>query len=238
MPYSPANPFDYLMSGGFRSYNGVPSKQDAFIYGFNPQYDNGKGQTGQMQLLTLTNQGALRVDVGTGISINASFSGLSISVGNVAVTGVTNVTGQVAITNPVLAVTGNVQASLTGNVPVQVVNAIAVTGTSWQKVSSSGYVSLFAPLSATSCLVNKIQGISKTSTQPSWIQVYDGATGAGCFPVASVPTLQNNAWFIDLAEAGVAFSSGVTIVNSTDGVLLQQAGLSADLFATVVWKAS
>lgn len=205
MAYSPANPFDYLMSGGFRSYNGVPSKQDAFSYAFNPFYDNGKGQTGQMQLMTLTNQGALRVDVGSGITVNATFTG-----------------GPVTIQN-------------TAPIPVSGVVQATVVIPTYQKVSSSGYVSTFSPLSGP-CFVNKINGISKTSAQPSWIQVYDGPTGAGNFPVASVSVGTNNNWFLDLAENGVAFANGLTLVNSLDGVTINQSGLGADFFATVVYR--
>lgn len=130
--------------------------------------------------------------------------------------------------------------SFTGSIEVDnvpVVNAIAsgnAYAAPWQKVSSSGYVSQFQPLVGSS-VVSKINGISKSSTIPSYIQVYDGATGAGCFPVASVSVLGQNNWFIDFAENGVVFNSGVNIINSTDGVLVTQY-TGVDFFASVVYR--
>lgn len=205
MSYSPANPFDYLMSGGFRSYNAVPSKQDTFVYAFNPYYDNGNGKTGQMQLMTTDNQGALRVNVGTGISVSASLTGGSVTVNN------------------------------TAPIPVSGVFQATVNPTTFSKVSSSGYVSSFSPLSGPS-VVSKIQGISTGISQPQFILVYDGATGAGNFPVASVPTQPNNAWFIDLSENGVAFNSGIVVTNSTNGISVTQAGLGPDFFSTIIYR--
>jgi hypothetical protein len=104
----------------------------------------------------------------------------------------------------------------------------------WKKVSSSGYVSSFSP-TVGSHLVSKVQGISKTTVNPGYILVYDGATGAGNYPVASVAVSQNNNWFIDFAEAGVQFNDTLTLVNSSDGVTPVQYG-TPDFFATVVYK--
>lgn len=104
----------------------------------------------------------------------------------------------------------------------------------WKKVSSSGYVSSFSP-TVGSHLVSKVQGISKTTVNPGYILVYDGATGAGNYPVASVAVSQNNNWFIDFAEAGVQFDNGLTIVNSSDGISPVQYG-TPDFFTTVIYK--
>lgn len=254
MAYNPANPFAYLMSGAERTFNHLPNQQyAAFNYLYNPYADNGHGITGQHQLFTSNDQGALRVDIGTGIQLSASITGVTVNIPpSTAVTGVVNVTGQIAITNPLLAVSGAVQATvvnalaITGSVAT---NLAAVTGqlaaisaqmavltgaTSWQKVASSGYVGAFSPL-ASAALVNKINGISKAGATSSFVLVYDGATGAGAFPVASVTTQPGNNWFIDLAEAGVQFNSSLVIVNSTDAINPVASG-PADFFASVIYR--
>ncbi len=233
MAYNPANPFAYLMSGAERTFNHLPNQQyAAFNYAYNPYADNGNGITGQHQLLTTDNQGALRVNIGTGINISANVTGVTVNIPpSTAVTGTVAITGQVAITNPIVPVSGIVQANITNPV-------VAVTGTvnptAWQKVASSGYVGTFSPL-ASAALVNKINGISKAGATSSFILVYDGATGAGAFPVASVATQGAQNWFLDLAEAGVQFNTSLTIVNSTDAISPVASG-PADFFASVIYR--
>ncbi len=233
MAYNPANPFAILMSGAERTFNHLPNQQYAsFNYAYNPYADNGNGITGQHQLLTTDNQGALRVNIGTGINISANVTGVTVNIPpSTAVTGVVNVTGQIALTNPIVPVSGIVQANITNPV-------VAVTGTinptAWQKVGSSGYVGSFSPLGG-AALVNKINGISKVGATSSFILVYDGATGAGNFPVSSITTQGGQNWFIDLAEAGVQFNSTLTIVNSTDAISPVGSG-PADFFCSVVYR--
>lgn len=232
MPYSPANPFDLLFSGGNRSYNKFLDKQQVFTYGFNPAYDNGNSLTGQWQPFTMDNAGALRVNIGTGISISASVTGVNVTVpSSTAVTGVVAVTGGVTILNPSL--------------PVQVVNAIAVTGqlasdigtvtgqlsalqisvnlltgmVRWQKTKTAGYVTGSTAV-ANSCLLNKVMGYSNTAQAQAFVQVFDSATipATGSTPDFSTNVQPGQNWFIDLAENGVVFSNGVTVVQSSSPI--------------------
>ncbi len=232
MAYNPANPFANLMSGAERTFNHLPNQQyAAFNYVYNPYAVNG-GITGQHQLMTTNDQGALRVDIGTGINISANVTGVTVNIPpSTAVTGVVTVVGQVAVTGSVASnldvVTGQLAA-------IQTQMATLTGATKWNKVASSGYVGAFAPLAA-SALVNKINGISKANATSSFILVYDGATGAGNFPVASVATQPGNNWFIDLAEAGVQFNTNLTIVNSTDAISPVASG-PADFFASVIYR--
>lgn len=231
--YTPANPYDVQFSGANRSYNKVGAQnQTNFNMVYNPFYQTDAGITGQWQPITTDNQGALRVTIGTGLQISASITGVTVNIPpSTAVTGVVNVTGQIAITNPLVAVSGAVQATITNPV-------VAVTGTInssvWQKVASSGYVGVFSPLAAPA-LVNKINGLSKAGATSSFILVYDGVTGAGNFPIASIGTQPGANWFIDLAEAGVQFNTNLTIINSTDAITPVNSG-PADFFATAVYR--
>lgn len=224
--YTPANPFDFLMSGGFRSYNKTPDKQQSFMYAFNPYYDNGNGQTGQLQYLTTNNQGALRVDIGTGINISANITGLAVTVSNpIAVTG-----GQIDV---------NGFSTLTGQVAVIQTQLASLTGTvssKWQKTKTAGYATVYGAITG-SLLVNKVQGYTKTVVQPSFIQLFDAAAAPvpGAIPdfIVSVQTVNN--WFIDLAEAGVQFNNGLQIVNSSTPDVYTALGAS-DFIANVVYK--
>lgn len=221
------------MSGAERTFNHLPNQQyAAFNYLYNPYADNGHGITGQHQLFTSNDQGALRVDIGTGINISANVTGVTVNIPpSTAITGVVNITGQIAITNPIIPVSGIVQANITNPV-------VAVTGTinstAWQKVGSSGYVGVFSPLGG-AALVNKINGISKIGATSSFILVYDGATGIGAFPVASITTSPGNNWFLDLAEAGVQFNNVLTIINSMDAISPVSSG-PADFFVSVIYR--
>lgn len=116
----------------------------------------------------------------------------------------------------------------------QTATLVAEATNRWKKVSSSGYVSSFSP-TVGAHLVSRVMGISKTTVNPGYVLLYDGPTGVGNFPVASVAVNQNNNWFLDFAEAGVQFNNGLTVVNSSDGVSPIQYG-TPDFFATVIYK--
>ncbi len=225
MAYDPANPFDNLMSGGFRSYNGAPANTQSMSYAFNPYYRDDKGHTGQLQLLTLNNEGALRVDIGTGISISANITGLGVTVNNpIAVTG-----GQIDV---------NGFSTLTGQVAQLQVAVDSLTGTissKWQKTKTAGYADVYGALTG-NCLVSTIQGYSKTSTIPSFIQVFDSATvpATGSNPDFVVATQTNN-FFVNLPDAGVEFMQGVQIVNSSSADSYVPYG-SADFVSSLVYK--
>lgn len=254
MPFVPANPYESFFSGqGRRSYNNMPdTKQASFGYVFNPSYDNGNGLTGQFQPLTSDNQGALRVNIGTGINIAATITGISVSANSiVAVTGFVNVTGNINLTNPLLAVSGVVQANITNSTlstnPTGVVlnsisgqlvtlnTAIAsLTGTisnRWQKVVTTGYANLFTPITGR-CLINKVNGYSKTPLAPGFIQMIDGfATGIN--PISLAVQSGSNYWY-EFADDGVEFSNGFAMWNSSDPINVQT-GL-ADFTAQVIFK--
>lgn len=204
MAFDPANPFDYMFSGGNRSYNKVgDSKQTTFGQVFNPYYVNG-GISGQWQPATTNNQGALRVDIGTGISVtaNATFTGGNVTVVNSAPIPVTGV----------------------------------VTSATWLKTKTVGYVATFSA-SAVPCVVNKVQGFTKTSTQPSYIQLHDSAStpAAGANPDFVVAVQSNNNFFVDLAEAGVTFTNGLQVVNSSVPDIYTAIGAS-DFICSAVLK--
>lgn len=113
---------------------------------------------------------------------------------------------------------------------------IAQMASKWQKVKTTGYVATFSA-SATPCLVNKVQGFTKTSTQPSYIQLFDSATTpvAGANPDFVVAVQSNNNYFLDLAEAGVEFLNGLQIVNSSTPDVYTAIGAS-DFIASIVLK--
>jgi hypothetical protein len=219
MAYNPANPFAILMSGAERTFNHLPNQQyAAFNYAYNPYADNGNGVTGQHQLLTTNDQGALRVDIGTGIQISATVDDIAITGGQINVIGFSTLTGQVA----------QLQVS---------VDAIADTVTTkWQKVKTTGYVDTFNA-SATPKLVNKVQGYTKTITQPSFIQLFDSATTptAGAVPDFVITVQTTNNWFLNLAEEGVEFTAGLQIVNSSTPDVYTALG-APDFIASAVLK--
>lgn len=218
MSYNPANPFDFLFSGANRSYNKVGAQnQSSFGLVYNPFYDNGAGVTGQWQPITTNNQGALRVDIGTGIQISATVDDIAITGGNINVNGFDVLTGQVAQ----LQVAVN---TLTGTV-----------SSKWQKAKTAGFAEVYGAHTG-SCLVNKVQGYSKTSTIPSFIMIFDKATAPtpGDVPDFVVATQPNN-WWINLAEAGVEFVNGLQIANSSDAAVYTPYG-AQDFIANVVYK--
>jgi len=219
---------------------------------------NGKPVTGAWIPTTATSDGRILVDIGTGIQISASITGVSVTVDNtvliaqgqtgiayqagisgqlsngIAVTG-----GQIAVPSVVNAISsGNsLLSTVTGQIAVLNTAVASLTGTvssRWQKSSSNGYVSSFNPVTG-HCLVSKVQGYSKASPFPAHILLYDGSSGAGNYPAFSVPTTSGSSWFIDLAEQGVEFASGVNLINSSDAVLNVPYGTN-DFFASVVYK--
>lgn len=227
MPYSPANPFDTLFSGANRSYNGMDTKQVGFNQAYNPYYSNGSSSnpiTGQWQPITTDSQGAIRVNIGTGITV--SVTGVETIVGNVAVTG-----GQIDV---------NGFSTLTGQVAQLQVQVAALTGTltsKWQKSKTAGFATVYGAVTG-NVLINKVQGFTKTSAQPSYIQLFDTgvAPSAGSTPDFVVAVQTNNNYFLDLAEAGVQFNNGLQVVNSTTPDVYTALG-AADFTSSVVYKA-
>jgi|GEM_PF-4393849 hypothetical protein len=217
------------------------------------------------------NTGAWRPLFPTDFNANIDITGLTVSVGAVAVTGapVVTLTGvqNVNVTNPVLAVSGNLSASissvavtgapvvtLTGNQNVNVINPIlaisgnvvvasttisnplSITGIpTYQKISSTGYVSTFSPLTGPN-YINKIFGYSNVGLVGGvgYIQVFDGVTGGNNL-LATLPVQSGNSWFMDFAENGTVFTSGITIINSSDPILNKHYSTN-DLFVTIVYR--
>lgn len=124
------------------------------------------------------------------------------------------------------------QAAISGQTATLVTEAT----TRWQKTKTNGYVGLFSAITGVT-LINKAQGYTKTTTQPSFLMLFDtgSAPVAGSVPdfVASVQATNN--WFLDLAEAGVQFNHGLQIVNSTTADVYTPVGAS-DFTASVVYK--
>lgn len=240
MSYAPANPFSNMFSGGNRSYNSMDTKSVSFGQVFNPHYVNGT-ISGQWTPITTNDQGAIRVDIGTGINISATVTGVTVNIPpSTAVTGFVNVTGQVAITNPIVPVSGVVQANIT-NAVVAVSGAVqatvvgTVTAATWGKVKSAGYVATFSA-SAVPVIVNKVQGFTKTNTQPSFIQLFDAAAtpSAGANPDFVVAVQTNNNFFVDLAEAGVVFTNGLQIVSSSTADVYTAIGASDFIVSAII----
>jgi hypothetical protein len=220
--------------------------------------DNGAPTTGIWSPIQATSDGRLLVDIGTGIQISASITGVSVTVDNTVLIaqGQTGIAYQAGISGQLskgIAITGgqisdssvvsavssgnSLLSTVTGQIATLNTAVASLTGTvssRWQKVASSGYVSAFAPVVG-HCLVSKVQGYSKASPFPAHVLLYDGSTGAGNYPVFSVPTTSGSSWFIDLAEQGVEFASGVSLINSSDAVLNNPYGTN-DFFASVVFK--
>jgi hypothetical protein len=202
-----ANPFQHMFSGGNRSFNTVPNHNHASPHMVYGfnPHYNVNGVTGQWQPVTTTDAGALRVDIGTGVQISATVDGFS------------TLTGQVAqLQTAVNTLTGTVSSK-------------------WQKAKTPSYSSTFTAVSAP-CLVNKILGYSKTVQPESFIQIFDSAStpSAGAVPDFVAATQTNN-FYLDLAEAGVEFVNGVTIVNSSTADVYTPYG-SPDFTASVVYK--
>lgn len=123
------------------------------------------------------------------------------------------------------------QAAISGQTATLVTEAT----NRWKKVNSSGYVSSFSPL-ANGALVSKILGYSNTATIPSFILVFDRPTvpATGSAPDFVCATQPNN-FFLNLAEAGVQFNSGLTLVNSSSPVVYVPYGQS-DFTCSAIWK--
>lgn len=151
---------------------------------------------------------------------------------NISVSGLT-ITGVSIDTTALQQVTASgvaFQAAVSG----QTATLVSEATNRWKKVASSGFVQTFSPLVGSS-LVSKVQGLSKTSVNPSYIQIYDGSTGAGNYPVATINVQNQNNWFYEFSEAGVQFNNGITIINSSDAISPIQYG-NADFFASVIYK--
>lgn len=149
-------------------------------------------------------------------NVHVDVTGLEVNVGSVAVTG-----------NP--QVTDSTVANLLSGISGQLATQSAAR---WQKVSSTGYVQAFRPISGR-CLINKVNGYSKTSAGVNFLQFFDntGQVGAPIMPLA----VQSGAnFFYDLAEDGVEFFNGFSVGNSSDPVSIATG--SADFIVTVVYK--
>lgn len=219
MAYDPANPFDVQFSGGNRSYNKADTKQTSFGQVFNPHYFNGSVNnpiTGQWQPITTNEAGAIRVDIGTGIQINATVDDIAITGGQINVIGFSTLTGQV---NTLIAAV----ATLTGS-------------TQWSKTRTAGFASVYGAVTG-SVLVNKVLGYSKTATVPGFIQLFDlaAAPTPGAIPDAMIAVQNTNNWFVDLAENGVRFNNGLQVVNSLTPDTYTSTAV-ADFTCTVIFK--
>lgn len=189
-----------------------------------------------------TQTGAFRPATTTDFAANISVSGLSLSVGNVGVTGgYIGITGiaNVNITNPLVAISGAVQVIETGVRQVQITNAspIAVSGTftssvpTYIQVASTGYVSGFSPFAGPQ-YIRGIQGYSKNSLNQGfggYLQIYDGNVLTNVLPVQS-----GLSFWLDLAENGVLFNN-FKVVNSSDPVSNQQYNTS-DFFVSIIYR--
>lgn len=202
-------------------------------YAFSPNViltgSNGLVQSGAwIPLLTDTN-GALQVSL-NGATLSGSFSVdntsliAAITTGNSYSSGILNTlqTGvAVTITNSApLAVSGN----LVSSVPV------------WNKISSTGYVSGFSPFVGP-VTIKGIQGYSKSSVNNgySFLQIYDSVGTAAGPLVSTLAITSGNGLFLDYAENGTTFQSGLTIINSSDPVVNQQYN-TADFFITILYR--
>lgn len=151
---------------------------------------------------------------------NISISGVTIAVDQLEEIGTTGVALQTALSGQV----DQINAKL---------DTIVNEKTSrWQKVSTSGYVQNFTPITGR-CLVSKVNGFSKCPQNTNFIQIFDGTSQAGV-PDMNLAVASGNNFFYDMAEEGVIFENGFTIANSSDAVDIQTG--SADFFATIVYK--
>jgi hypothetical protein len=124
------------------------------------------------------------------------------------------------------------QAAISGSTAI-----LATEATNrWQKAKTNGYSTVFN-VSNVPTLVNKVQGYTKTTLQPSFIQLFDtgSAPAVGSVPDFIISVQTTNNWFLNLAEAGVQFNNGLQIVNSSTPDTYTPLGAS-DFIANVVYK--
>lgn len=124
------------------------------------------------------------------------------------------------------------QAAISGQAAVLVTEAT----NRWQKTKTNGYATVFGAITG-STLINKVQGYTKTITQPSFIMLFDtnAIPATGSVPDFIVSVQTENNWFLNLAEAGVQFNNGLQIVNSSTPDVYTPIGAS-DFIANVVYK--
>lgn len=197
------NPYNIYFSGQNRTYNAPIGHSEGMNYAFT----TGQGITGWTPM-TLTPEGALRVDAGN-ISVSASVTG------GLDINGFSSLTGQVAqLQSAVNSLTGTVSSK-------------------WQKISTNGYQQYLALTGH--LLVSKIQGYSNITgaNQENFIQIYDNTIQTGN-PFQSIITISRQNWFIDLAEGGVEFVNGLYAATSSDPVL--PAPDESSMFCSIVYK--
>lgn len=148
---------------------------------------------------------------------------------NVSISGVTvNTTALEQIASSGVAY----QAATSGQTAILVTEAT----NRWQKTKTNGYVGVFSAITG-NCLINKAQGYTKTTAQPSFLMLFDTGSipAAGSVPDFTAAVQTTNNWYLDLAEAGVQFNYGLQIVNSTTADVYTPVGAS-DFTASVVYK--
>jgi len=109
---------------------------------------------------------------------------------------------------------------------------VADSASKWQKVSSSGYVQSFAPITGR-CLVNKINGYSKCPQNMNFLQVFDGTAQVGT-PEANLALASGNNFWYEFSDEGVEFANGIAVANSFDPIAIQTG--EADFFVTIIYK--
>jgi hypothetical protein len=151
---------------------------------------------------------------------NISISGVTIAVDQLESIGTSGVAYQAALSGQVDQINNKLETLVTE------------TSSKWQKVSSSGYVQAFAPITGR-CLVNKINGYSKCPQNTNFIQIFDATSQAGT-PEANLAVMSGNNFFYEFSDEGVEFANGLAVANSFDPVAVQTG--SADFFVTIVYK--
>ena len=155
---------------------------------------------------------------------NISISGLSLSGITVNTTALENIaTSGIAFQTALSGQVDQINTKLT---------TLVTASTPWQKVSSSGYVQSFTPITGR-CLINKINGYSKCPQNTNFLQIFDAATQAG-MPDSNLALMSGNNFFYEFSDEGVVFNNGLTVANSFDPVAIQTG--SADFFVTIVYK--
>ncbi len=149
---------------------------------------------------------------------------------NVNVTGIDEVVAQQVITNRLIE-SGN--STLTGI--LQQLKDGGGTGGGpnyFKKASSTAFVQKFQAYNG-KCAVTKVNGYSKTATDTSFIQIYDGLDQTG-LPVANLIVQSGNNFYYEFGDGGVVFDNGITVANSTDPIGIVTG--AADFFVTVFYK--
>jgi hypothetical protein len=211
--------------------------------------EDGRAVTGIWEPTQATSDGRILVDIGTGISISASITGVTVNVPpSFAITGVANITGVVNATviNPI-AITGNVNVVTTGNLTVNNIDTLtgqvaqlqtainSLTGTvssRWQKVNSSGFVQSFNPITG-HCLINKVNIYSQCPTTTNFIQFFDNTSQVGIPDATLMVSSGANAYY-EFSDEGTEFTKGLTVANSNSPISVSTG--SADFYATVIYK--